>query len=254
MPKRHYDLELQGMFKNIPGIASITPVTEEKYPRRDGYHLHYKTLVRRSETAFEGAKLEIGAGDTVLDWGCSEGVSTVVLANQLKNSTVIGLDISETRIRIATRRTIRQALDGYVSVYSPTIGSLIHEYLDTYQCAPRGFVVADGYQSPFADGIFQAVYCNHNLYYVMEEMEPETLRARMHSIVRLIKPGGYLLISGWDDYDMPAAVIFQRHGGVMDPILCNIWPQPRGYEPKNPVALRGVPLVWCPRERLTPCT
>ncbi len=218
MPKRHYDLELQGMFKNIPGIAAITPVTEEKYPRRAGYHLHYKTLVRRSETAFEGAKLEIGSGDAVLDWGCSEGVSTVVLANQHKNSIVIGLEISETRIRIAMRRTIRQARDGYVSVYSPTIGSLIHEYLDTYQCVPRGFVVADGYQSPFADGIFQAVYCNHNLYYVIEEMEPETLRVRMHSIVRLIKLGGYLLISGWDDYDMPTAMIFQRRGGGMDPI------------------------------------
>lgn len=162
------------------------------------YHADPTTHYYRAFREFEGFKINVHQGENILDWGCSFGVSTLAIANIYPNANVIGLDIDLYRIRRALLHTLVDAKSGYVTVYSKSIGCMVHEYIDNYNNLklPEFFVVADGFKTPFAHSAFKAIFCMNNLYYMLNIIPKEELSSSITHILKLLSEDGYLFVSG----------------------------------------------------------
>ncbi|HLD33165.1 MAG TPA: class I SAM-dependent methyltransferase [Candidatus Nanoarchaeia archaeon] len=129
----------------------------------NGYWISDVTRYGRVRETF-GASLPYLNHQSILDFGCSRGLTSIELADICPDSTVVGIDID----------THRYSLD--------------HPRLR--------FVHADGYRAPFRDKSFDTVICMNSLYHCMPDVSDETLRQRFHDISRLVKDDGLLLFGG----------------------------------------------------------
>lgn len=96
----------------------------------------------------------------ILDLGCGQGHITERIRQALKSAEITGLDYSVSAIEYA------------------------HEHFPEID-----FAVGDAYESPYARGFFDVVVCN-NLW----EHVPDPLFL-LSKIKRIIRPGGYLVVS-----------------------------------------------------------
>ncbi|MEM0201208.1 MAG: methyltransferase domain-containing protein [Candidatus Micrarchaeaceae archaeon] len=182
------------------------------------YHTNPMTYFYRTKREFEGVNLNINKTDKLLDWGCSTGVSTLAIANYFQTNNVIGLDISETRVRIAINKNIPSANNGYVIVYNNSIGSLVKEQIPEKLIIPNFFLISDGFYPPFKDGTFKAVFCMNNIYYILNKSKPNDLSLKIKGITRLVSNEGYLIISGTDNLINNEMIILKNKSGNFSPI------------------------------------
>jgi SAM-dependent methyltransferase len=105
-------------------------------------------------------KIKNAAETKILDFACGMGSITAEIRNTYDKAQLIGLDISEKAISHCARK-----------------------FPDT------SFVLADGFNAPFADATFDIIVCNN----FWEHIENPFLLAR--EISRLLKDGGSLVLS-----------------------------------------------------------
>ena len=110
---------------------------------------------------------------TILDLGCSTGESSQEISKLYPFCHVIGIDVNENSIRRARQSNMNPNLD---------------------------FFVEDGYQMPFSNSIFKAVFCMNNLNQAIgcEMVSDKRIVEIAREIGRVIKPRGYLMFSGQD--------------------------------------------------------
>lgn len=106
---------------------------------------------------------QLVAGLTVLDAACGEGYGSAVLATTAKSVT--GVDLSETAIAHARARYCDERLE---------------------------FMVSDCLELPFADGEFDCIVSFETLEHLQDH------QGLMTEFRRVLKPGGFLLISSPD--------------------------------------------------------
>ncbi|HIH42938.1 TPA: class I SAM-dependent methyltransferase [Candidatus Woesearchaeota archaeon] len=136
------------------------------------YHLLGTTENGRVHSDFRGSLPDIVNG-RILDIGCSRGETTNELSGRYKESEVIGIDINRAAISeaIASRRKGK-------------------------------FQVANGYcpQRYFPEKSFDAVFMMNNLLYAIDKLSDDRLAEILGNVKSVVKPGGYLLISGKRQY------------------------------------------------------
>ena len=114
-------------------------------------------------------KLNVNAGETVLDIGCGEGRHSIGLYVD-KEVNAIGIDLSMEDMKIAKNR----------------IKDFSIPETNTSSCV---FGAADIKSLPFEDSVYDAVICSE----VLEHLE--SLDDAVSEIVRVLKPGGVLAVS-----------------------------------------------------------
>ena len=114
-------------------------------------------------------KLNINAGDTVLDIGCGEGRHSIGLYVD-KEVNAIGIDLSMEDMKTARSR---------IKDFSITD-------TNTSSCV---FGAGNIHSLPFKDNVYDAVICSE----VLEHLE--SLDDAVSEIVRVLKPGGVLAVS-----------------------------------------------------------
>lgn len=216
----HYDKLLRKANFNSTESINNQISTDTNYTLSNGYHIDPTTHYYRVKSEFSGSNIKINDNGLILDWGCSLGVSTLAIANLHKNASVIGLDISKIRIKIAIEKTIKNASIGFVTVYSKNLSCMVREYIDEVNGIrfPKGFIIADGYNAPFNNSTFDAIYCMNNIYYILNSTNDNLALKRIKNILRLIKNNGYLLISGTNNNMIQESIILQNNNGVYSPV------------------------------------
>ena len=114
-------------------------------------------------------KLNVNAGDTVLDIGCGEGRHSISLYVD-REVNAIGIDLSMEDMKTAKNR---------IKDFSIT-------ETNTSSCV---FGAGDIKSLPFEDNLYDAVICSE----VLEHLE--SLDDAVSEIVRVLKPGGVLAVS-----------------------------------------------------------
>jgi SAM-dependent methyltransferase len=112
------------------------------------------------------ARLDVRAGDLVLDAGCGEGRHCFGCLE--RGARVVGLDLDVDSLRLPVRRLRERAGE---------LGSL------------GGMVQGNTFALPFADGTFDRVICSE----VMEHVHDYVAAAR--ELARVTRPGGRLAIT-----------------------------------------------------------
>ena len=118
------------------------------------------------ETAWTLNLLEIEPTDTVLEVGFGAGQGIKLAAEQARHGRVMGIDLSEMMVRVATRRNAQAVKAGRVALAQGTMTAL-----------------------PFVDHSFDKVMTIHTFYFW-----PEPVRA-LRELSRVLKPGGRLIIT-----------------------------------------------------------
>jgi phosphoethanolamine N-methyltransferase len=108
------------------------------------------------------------AGKSVLDIGCGIGGIDLLLAKTYGAAMVIGIDIEEPNITLATKRAVQLGLSDRVSYSLVEPGPL-----------------------PFPDQSFDVVFSKDAMIHIVEK------EALFRDIFRILRPGGLLLASDW---------------------------------------------------------
>ncbi len=133
----------------------------------------------------KNAKLK--KGQTVLDFGCGTGITTLAVAKKVKNTgTVVAVDISEKQLERAIRK-IKKALD-----YSNVI------FIKEKELVPFGRV-------------FDAVTCTGVLGYVNN---PQKTLKKMFSLLK--KGGTFSFMSFGNSLGMPAPAYLKNENNIRD--------------------------------------
>jgi len=181
----------------------------ERFLKEEGYHTQDENYYGRVEQTFRSSIPHIKDGGLILDWGCAKGHTTLELANLCPRSTVIGIDIWVGNTE-DTKKTLEEARKGYVSKFHDILSNNQQVYLGGELKLPSSFILADGFEAPFPDEKFDAVYCMNNLYFVLKKMKKGIANKRFHEVGRLVKSNGYLLISGYDAHQIIEFAILQK--------------------------------------------
>jgi SAM-dependent methyltransferase len=125
------------------------------------------------ERAFRGAVIaaalaEVGTPETILDIGCGTGTLAIALADAAPDAAVTGVDGDPGILERARRKAAR--IDRRV-----------------------GFVEGHAEALPFPDGSFDCVTTTLMLHH----LDPQTKRAALLEIARVLRPGGRLVIADW---------------------------------------------------------
>ena len=118
------------------------------------------------ETAWTIHLLEIQPTDTVLDVGCGAGQAIKLAAEKASDGRVIGVDLSEVMVRMATRRNAQAVKAGRVVLSQRNMTAL-----------------------PFEDMCFDKIMTIHTLYFWSQ---PDRAISELY---RVLKPGGRLVIT-----------------------------------------------------------
>ena len=118
------------------------------------------------ETAWTIQLLEIQPTDTVLEIGFGAGQAIRLAAEKADDGRVMGIDLSETMVHVATRRNVEAVKAGRVVLSQGNVAAL-----------------------PFEDQYFDKIMTIHSLYFWSE---PD--RA-LRELYRVLKPGGRLVIT-----------------------------------------------------------
>jgi len=111
--------------------------------------------------------ISIGRHDTILDVGCGGGATVQKLARIASEGKVCGIDLSEESVKVSNRRNKQLIKTDRVEIRHGTVSSL-----------------------PFSDAMFDLVTAvnTHNYW--------PNLVADMREVLRVLKPGGKLMIVG----------------------------------------------------------
>lgn len=120
----------------------------------------------RLETTWTLNLLEIKPTDTVLEVGFGAGQGIKLAAEQAPHGRVMGIDLSEMMVWVATRRNAQAVKAGRVTLAQGTMTAL-----------------------PFADHSFDKIMTIHTFYFW-----PEPVRV-LSELSRVLKPGGRLIIT-----------------------------------------------------------
>jgi ubiquinone/menaquinone biosynthesis C-methylase UbiE len=129
----------------------------------------------------------------VLDVGCGTGFQSFLHA--VGGASVVGIDISEDSVKVATRKCsffrpayvtrLFQPRYGFVNRYNRLIASLLNDRLSAGEYQPPTFLVADATRLPFPDQAFDHVNCcGSTLSFI------ENHRLALSEIARVLRPGG----------------------------------------------------------------
>ncbi len=143
----------------------------------DGQHGHPKGIVgymlgeqmvrqHVPETDWTISLLNIQPGDQVLELGFGAGRAIELVASQAPNVQVSGIDISQTMIRVASRRNARAIKAGRVALQQGDLTNL-----------------------PFPDNQFDKVFSIQTLYFWSDPSHT------LSEIFRVLKPGGTLVVT-----------------------------------------------------------
>ncbi len=116
------------------------------------------------------SRLNIKPGALILDIGCGEGRHTCA-GYQQKGVTVVGADLCFDSLKEARHRL------------------QFHDRLGEHGGGAWGLLQTDITRLPFTDGRFDLVICSEVLEHIPEDS------AAMHEIIRVVKPGGDLVVS-----------------------------------------------------------
>jgi ubiquinone/menaquinone biosynthesis C-methylase UbiE len=120
----------------------------------------------RPETAWTLDLLEIQPTDTVLEVGCGAGQAIKLAAEKADDGRVMGIDLSELMVRVATRRNAQAVKAGRVALLQGNMTAL-----------------------PFEDQHFDKIMTIHTFYFWSEPSQP------LSELYRVLKPGGRLIIT-----------------------------------------------------------
>lgn len=118
------------------------------------------------ETAWNINLLDVKPTDTVLEVGFGAGQGIKLAAEKASHGLVMGIDLSETMVRVATRRNAEAVKAGRVSLRQGNVTSL-----------------------PFEDQRFDKIMTIHTLYFWTEPARA------VSELYRVLKPGGRLVIT-----------------------------------------------------------
>jgi ubiquinone/menaquinone biosynthesis C-methylase UbiE len=120
----------------------------------------------RLETAWTLDLLDIQPADTVLEVGFGAGQGIKLAAEKANNGRVMGIDLSEVMVRVATRRNARAVKAGRVALSQGNITALPFEYEQ-----------------------FDKIMTIHTVYFWSEPSQT------LNELFRVLKPGGRLVIT-----------------------------------------------------------
>ena len=148
----------------------LEDIWNQQYPCPHGIvgWLAGERMVRqhRPETAWTLDLLDIQPADTVLEVGCGAGQGIKLAAEKASDGRVLGIDLSEVMVRVATRRNAQAVKAGRVALSQGNMTAL-----------------------PFEDQHFDKIMTIHTFYFWSE---PTVILAE---IVRVLKPGGMCIIT-----------------------------------------------------------
>lgn len=147
-------------------MVVLSNLDELRDPAISKYWLKDFTREGRVGYTFGSSLPEIHFG-SILDLGCNIGKTTREIKSIYPDCNVFGIDIFPFRVEIANK------------------------YLSKNRC-----LVADGYQMPFADGTFQAVFAMNNVLTASLEYDLGVkVLETLEEIGRVVAKKGYLLLS-----------------------------------------------------------
>ena len=120
----------------------------------------------RPETTWTINLLELQPADTVLEVGFGAGQGIKLVAEKACDGRVIGIDLSEMMVRVATRRNAQAVKAGRVALSQGNITAL-----------------------PFEDQHFDKIMTIHTVYFWSEPAQA------LSELYRVLKPGGRLVIT-----------------------------------------------------------
>ena len=120
----------------------------------------------RPETAWTLNLLEIQPTDTVLEVGCGAGQAIKLAAEKAGDGRVIGIDLSEVMVRIATRRNAQAVKAGRVALSQGNMTAL-----------------------PFEDQHFDKIMTIHTFYFWSEPSQV------LRELYRVLKSSGRVVIT-----------------------------------------------------------
>jgi len=174
-------------------LTKILENDAHRYASETEYHITGGTYPDRVKNTFGKDLPKIRHG-RILDMGCSIGQTTIELATRYPDSTIIGIDINPCNLCLSDE-SISDARQGFDRLGDQVIKCSGREYK-----MPTGFILGDGFRPPFPDNTFNAVFCMNNIYYMHLHRTNEHVRRRLPQIANIVKPGGYLLVSGNTNY------------------------------------------------------
>src|SRR5579859_4402206 len=165
------------------------PKKDKNLPKHENPMTFYGRVSRTFKTeVLEELKKQIRAG-RILDNGTSLGATAVELAHIFgENVQVTGVDINKQALTEAMSSQTEQKLS---VVPNPPPQTTNLEGRLTW-------VQTDGYFPAFANNSFEAVFMMNNIYEVLERnrLSPDQLKTILQNQFAILKPGGFLCISG----------------------------------------------------------
>lgn len=196
----------------------LLATNREKWTLPEGYHNEHQTYYGRVYMHLRGSLVKLEPKSKILDWGCSRGLTTIELANIYPDCELTGIDVD------AFWKTFSQCLIEEIAKDPACLRNYLHSDLRVGYSLPREiklpkeFITADGFDAPFADGAFDAVFCMNNIYYTLSQMDRAKAKQRLQQVTRLVKNDGYLVISGADisELEVTLAVLQKQSSGEME--------------------------------------
>jgi ubiquinone/menaquinone biosynthesis C-methylase UbiE len=138
----------------------------ESAPRR--YDLGIRLLTfGRLDRAYDRLASHVGAGQRVLDLGCGTGALTLRAARRGARAT--GIDVNAEMLEIARQRSAAAGLSGTADFREMGVAELDGEPAQSYDAVMSGLCFS--------------------------ELSPDEIRYALAQVVRLLKPGGLLLVA-----------------------------------------------------------
>jgi ubiquinone/menaquinone biosynthesis C-methylase UbiE len=157
-------------------IKMIKELIDKQYEKPRGLLGRYigEKMVRqhKPETLWTIELLNIVQGESVLELGCGAGYAMKLILDQTLVEQVVGLDLSPTIIRSATIRNKNAVNANRAKLVQANVNKL-----------------------PFEDGHFDRVFSIHTIYFW------DDLSETLSEIYRVLKPGGYFIITLCDGKD-----------------------------------------------------
>lgn len=172
------------------------------YDEDSRYHTDNVTWEGRVEQTFgseliKELKAEIPRG-IILEVGASIGETTKDLSSIFgENVQVVGIEVDRSMFVDSEFRRRTEQL-------AKTMGIITKGNEKEYKSSGRKPIIfaADGYNPPFAENSFEAVFIMNNLFQSVQQggIQGESLKSVMKNISEIVKPRGFLCISGRDHY------------------------------------------------------
>ncbi len=184
-------------------------MADKKYSfdKTKGYHTEFLTWAGRVEQTF-GRNIEklrkIITHGNILEVGSSTGETTKDLANIFgSNVQVYSIEVNRQMLIDSKERSIAERV-------ARVLGDVTGGDERQYQTGGKDPVIfaGDGYRPPFAKNTFEAVFLMNNLYQSIQQntLGDKQTESIMVNISNIIKPGGFLCISGTEAKGSPFVI------------------------------------------------